>query len=513
MEPCVKVLGSDFELANFIESETCNRGEVGRAAKLLLRKIHGLPRRDWWGGSEIEWGRRFLPSNGSSAYIDSDHLEINLPEHTRAADHPAIVFAGLKLAREAQLAANTDLEDGRINVTCAVSDTKNSWGHHLNVMVCRKMWDDMFCRKPHLAGFLATHLVTSTIYTGQGKVGSGNERETCDYQLSQRADYFETFIGEQTMHRRPILNARDEAHAGEEFARMHIIYFDRALCPVANFLMAGTTQLVLAMAEAGWVEVDLLLDDPVTGAMEISRDMTLRKPMRLARRGKTMTAVDIQRALADLAGEFVADGLAEDVVPGAMDIVKTWQETLDQLKRRDLAALMRRCDWALKYLLLERLRGRKGLSWGDAELQTLDFRYSSLDPEEGLFWQMVQAGQIEAMPSPSRIERFHRDPPDETRAYLRAHVLRRFPEEVSDVDWGDVRFRLPSERGWHSQAILELPDPTRFGREESEELFARCATLRELIVAIGGEESLDSGWSRKWKTSSSAMYSGMSRWW
>jgi Pup amidohydrolase len=225
-----------------------------------------------------------------------------------------------------------------------------------------------------------------------------------------------------------------------------------------------------------------------------------------------MSAVEIQRALADLAGEFVTEGLAENVVPGAADIVKTWKETLDLLKRRDLAALMRRCDWALKYLLLERLRGRKGLSWDDPELQALDFRYSSLDPEEGLFWQMAQSGQVEAMPSPSRVERFHRNPPDETRAYLRAHVLRRFPEEVSDVDWGDVRFKLPSERYWYSQATLEMPDPTRFGREESEELFARCETLRDLIVAIGGEEALDSGWSRKWKTSS-ATYPGLSRWW
>jgi proteasome accessory factor A len=379
-------------------------------------------------------------------------------------------------------------------------------------MVRRRLWDDMFCRKPHLAGFLATHLVTSTIYTGQGKVGAGNERARCDFQLSQRADYFETFIGEQTMHRRPILNARDEAHAGDEFARMHIIYFDRALCPVANYLMAGATQLVLAMAEAGWVEVDLLLDDPVSAAQEVSRDMTLRKALRLARRGKTMSAVDIQRMLADLAGEFVAAGLADNVVPGAADIVKTWKETLDLLKRRDLAALMRRCDWALKFLLLERLRGRKGLSWEDAELQALDFRYSSLDPEEGLFWQMVQAGQVEGMPSPSRIERFHREPPDETRAYLRAHVLRRFPEEVNNVDWEDIRFRLPSDGYWYSQATLELPDPTRFGHEESEELFARCETLRDLIVAIGGEEALDSGWSRKWR-SSSAMYPGLSRWW
>jgi proteasome accessory factor A len=512
------LLGADFELANAIESDSACRGDVSRAARLLLREIEGLPRRDYWGGSEIEWGRRFLPSNGSSAYIDSDHLEINLPEHTRAEEHAAIVFAGLRLAREAQLAASSKLDEGSINVTCAVSDATHSWGHHLNVMVRRHLWDDLFCRKPHLAGFLATHLATATLYTGQGKVGAGNNRPACDYQLSQRADYFEMLIGEQTTHNRPLLNARDEPHAGDDYARMHLIYFDRVLCPVANYLMAGATQLVLAMAEAGWVEVDILLDDPVSAAQEVSRDLSLRKPLSLARRGKRMSAVDIQRNLADLAGEFVIEGLAEKAVPGAAEVVRCWQETLELLQKRDLAALMRRCDWALKFLLLERRRGRKGLTWKDAELHALDFRYSSLDPDEGLFWQMAHAGQIDRMPDTARIDRFYREPPDETRAYLRAHVLRRFGEQVTDVDWKEIRFRLPGEGYWCGQALLEMPDPTAFGREASEELLARCPTVREFVLAVGGEEALNAGWSNSWSRrgrqgGSLPAYTGMYRWW
>jgi proteasome accessory factor A len=399
-----------------------------------------------------------------------------------------------------------------------VSDATHSWGHHLNVMVRRQLWDDLFCRKPHLAGFLATHLATATLYTGQGKVGAGNSRSACDFQLSQRADYFEMLIGEQTTHNRPLLNARDEPHAGDDYARMHLIYFDRVLCPVANYLMTGATQLVLAMAEAGWIEVDILLDDPVSAAQEVSRDLSLRKPLSLARRGKRISAVDIQRALADLAGEFVTEGLAEKAVPGAAGIVHCWQETLELVRKRDLAALMRRCDWALKFLLLERHRGRKGLTWKDAELQALDFRYSSLDPKEGLFWQMAQAGQIDRMPDAARIDRFYREPPEETRAYLRAHVLRRFGEHVTDVDWKEIRFRLPGEGYWYGQALLEMLDPTAFGRETSEELLARCSTVRDLVIAVGGEEALNAGWSNSWSRrgrqgGSLPAYTGMYRWW
>jgi proteasome accessory factor A len=494
MDPCVKVLGCDFELANSLETGRRTDGNPTEAARRLLDEIPGYPRDRGW-GTRIEWGRRFLPTSGASAYIDSDHLEINVPEHTRAADHAAILHAGLRVARQAQAAAQAKLSAGRLHVFAAVSDGHQSWGHHLNVMVRRRLWDDLFLRKPHLAGFLATHLATAPLFAGHGQVGPGNGRPTCDYQLSQRADWFEEFVGYQTTHRRPLLNLRDEPHAGSGLARMHIIYFDNVLCPVANYLKAGTTQLVLALAECGWADPGLLLDDPLGAAQEVSRDVALRQPLAMAGRGRRRTAVEVQRALADLAGEFVAAGEADAVVPEAEAIVRCWQETLDLLARRDLGALARRCDWALKYLLLDRQRGRRGLSWQAAEIKALDLLFSSLDPEEGLFWQMAAAGLVEDMPAPEVVERFLQEPPDDTRAYLRAHVLRRFGEHVVDMDWDRVRFRTHPDRYWWSETALPMPDPTAFGRADSAPILERCTTLAELIAAFGAEPSgSPAGW-------------------
>jgi proteasome accessory factor A len=288
---------------------------------------------------------------------------------------------------------------------------------------------------------------------------------------------------------------RDEPHATGNQARMHIIFFDRVLCPIANYLMAGATQLVLAMAEAGWADPSLLLDDPLEAAHEVSRDLILQKALPMAQRGRHFSAVEIQRALADLAGEFIASEDAGQAVPGAAAIVACWQETLDLLARRDLAALMRRCDWALKYVLLERQRGRKGLTWQSPELMYLDLLYASLDPEEGLFWQMAAADQIEAMPAPEQVERFVQEPPDETRAYLRAHLLRRFGDAVGDMDWAWMRFRSGSDCDWRSEQIIGLSDPTRFGRAESEPLLAQHTELSELVKAIRAltpdEDSMD----------------------
>src|SRR6478735_276234 len=138
MEPCVKVIGADFELANAIETDGRYGRNVADAARLLLAEISGYPRTTYWAGTTIEWGRRFLAGNGGSAYIDSDHLEINLPEHLSAADHAAHIHAGLSIARKAREAASAELGDGeRLNVLASVSDGQKSWGHHLNIMVRR----------------------------------------------------------------------------------------------------------------------------------------------------------------------------------------------------------------------------------------------------------------------------------------------------------------------------------------------------------------------------------------
>src|SRR5262249_40022227 len=55
MDPCVKVLGADFELANSLESNHRLDGNPGDAAKRLLDEISGYPR-ERWGGTLIEWG-------------------------------------------------------------------------------------------------------------------------------------------------------------------------------------------------------------------------------------------------------------------------------------------------------------------------------------------------------------------------------------------------------------------------------------------------------------------------
>ena len=475
-----KVFGYDFELANSLIGHT--KARPRHAAAMLLAEIPGYPRRNQ-GGTSIEYGRRFLNTCGSSWYIDSDHLEGNLPEHSSALEHPNILHgAGFAQARLALRAAERRLPAGvKLNLLANCSDGKTAWGSHLSVLLTRSCFLDLLYRKPHTAGFFATHLVTSVLYTGQGLVGAANGRSACKYQLSQRADWFDRMHSHQTMFDRPLINLRDESHAEHDLARFHIIYFDMVLSPVANMLKAGTTQLVLAMIEAGWTDPTLCLDDPVAAASEVSRDIQLQKTLRMAVRGRMMTALEIQTAIAGLAGEFVASGAAKDIVPDAEKIVELWLETLDQLKHRELEALAKRCDAWLKYLLLENQRGRRNLSWSSAEMRVADSLFSSLDPDVSLFYRAANQGFVEQMPDDATIDRFTYEPPDDTRAYFRAHVLRQFGDHVSSIDWSKITFRVPSGRHWWAFADVQLGDPRRFNREETESFLEECSSVEELV--------------------------------
>ncbi len=314
-----KILGSDVELGNFIDGVESSSGSGAAAARLLLREVQGIPAgsgstprfgesthvsaRSWpstalrqpdvdedanrgaddaqrYSSSAQDWGRRFLPGNGGCVYIDLDHLELAAPETRSAFDHVTYSHAMLRVARGAVHRVNARMPTGyRVHAIANCSDGHgHSYGAHLSVLLSRAAWDTIIRRKPHYLACLAAFQASSIVFTGAGKVGSENGRSWAGYQLSQRADFLESFLGEQTTYNRPLVNARDEplcgsawdqqAHGleGPELARLHVIFFDATLCQVATLLRAGTMQIVTAMLEAGNVPADLALDDPLGGA-------------------------------------------------------------------------------------------------------------------------------------------------------------------------------------------------------------------------------------------------------
>jgi proteasome accessory factor A len=452
-------------------------------------------------------GRKFLPANGGAAYIDLDHLEICLPEVRSAADHVAAFGAMLRISREAMNRANQYMPTGK-TIKILVNNSNghgSSYGSHLNFLTTRACWHNIFNRRMHYLLFLASYQCASIVLSGAGKVGSEIPAEPARYQISARADFFEVLAGPQTTIHRPICNCRDEALTGlpglgggeERLARLHSIFFDNTLCQTASFLKVGMTQVVLAMIEQEQVPVQLLLDDPVESLHRWSRDPGLAAKNRLID-GAEYTVVDLLEAVFEKAKRFVDAGRADGLVDDVGRIMDVWGDCLQQLRRREFDKLAGRIDWIAKLSLLERTAAKRQIGWDSPSMKYLDHMYASLDPAEGLYWALERAGAVQKVVSDGEIERFVHEPPENTRAWLRAYILRHAdPGAVDDVDWDMVRMRQknPSPGSWpaYHHPELWMSDPLRFTREECEPVLKAAPSLMDGLAALGLGRQVENG--------------------
>ena len=493
-----KLCGADVELGNFIVGVDRPDGTGYEASRALLAAIDAPHPRgtDGAGGwTPQDWGRKFLATNGGCFYVDLDHLECCLPEVLSGYDHVAAWHAMLRIARRALDEVNAALPEGRsIHVLVNNSDGKgHAYGSHLDFLVTRHAWDDIFRRKLHHLLVLAAFQVSSIVFTGQGKVGAENDTPDTAFQLSQRADFFETVVAPQTTFCRPIVNSRDEplcgmlqdSAAATDLARLHCIFFDNTLCHGSSLLKVGTMQLLLAMLEAGWASARLIVDDPVAAVVEWSHDPSLAARARMASRQK-LTAIEIQLLFLEDARRFAARRGFDGVVPRAGEILALWEDTLEKLRAGDLDALARRIDWVLKLRILERAMAElPGLTWTGPAMKHLDHAYASLDEATGLYWAYERAGAVDRVVDDEAIRRFEREPPEDTRAWGRAMLLRLASREhLEDVDWDRIRFRERGSGYWPVLRTLHLDDPLGFTRAAIGEAVQEAASLSDVLWAL-----------------------------
>ena len=529
-----KLCGADFELGNLVLGMDLPRGTGALASHLLLREFDGLPlsrknqsvcycpactarrRALEYGYTTAEslgeecsmtkygsgynaqdWGRKFL-SNGGCAYIDLDHLELCIPEVLSAHDHMAASHAMLRKARAALQTANARLPEGKKIVGLANnSDGQgHSYGSHLNFLLTRRAWSDLFERRLQHLLFLAAYQASSIVFTGQGKIGAENNRPPVPYQISQRADFFEMLMGLQTTWNRPLVNSRDEALCGPWYghqaspdsankARLHVIFYDQILCHTASVLKVGVMQIILAMIEAGRIRTSFTLDDPVEAVRQWSHDPTLQRHAQLAS-GRKLTAVELQLHFWEEAERFVVGGGCAGIVPDAQRILELWGDTLRKLRARDYPALARRLDWVLKLQILQRARQqRPDLEWSSPEIKHLDLMYASLD-DDGLYWTFEKNGLVDTLVTDAEIERFRTEPPENTRAWTHANLLRLAePQQVERVDWDSITFSLKGDDYWRRESTVNLTNPLGFTRTACEQVFQNGATLEEALEILG----------------------------
>ena len=418
-------------------------------------------------------------TNGARYYVDHAHPEYSSPECSDALQAVLYDKAGERiLARSMQAARRLVNEGQEIVVYKNNSDGKgNSYGCHENYLVDRGVPFVQLVRN------LVPWFVTRQVFCGAGKVGSENGAERVDFQISQRADFFEEEVGLETTLKRPIVNTRDEPHADpQRYRRLHVIVGDANLCEVSTLLKVGTTSIVLAMIEDGFVTKDLSITAPVPAMQQVSHDLTLRRPLAMAD-GSRATAIEVQWEFLRLARKY-ADEVGLDACGGdelGAVVLDRWEQTLAALER-DPDELDGVLDWVTKYRLLRAYADRDGLDWRDAKLALLDLQYHDVRPDRSLYERLVNAGKVERVLSESDVTAAMVEPPPTTRAFFRGTVLQRWPDAVVAANWDS----LVLDVGTDPLRRIPMMEPTRGTREHVGALFEAARTPRDLVELLQG---------------------------
>jgi proteasome accessory factor A len=407
--------------------------------------------------------------NGARYYVDHAHPEYSCPEVT---DPRSLVIhekAGERIVELSRREANHMLPPGtQMLIYKNNSDRKgNSYGCHENYLMDRRTSFKQIVE--HLMPFL----VTRQIYSGSGKVGSENRGQSCDYQLSQRADFFETEVALDTMVKRPIINTRDEPHADrEKYRRLHVIVGDSNMSEYTIYLRNGATALVLAMIEDGAITKDLSLRDPVRAIKTISHDRSCRRPVELEN-GKRMTAVELQREFLEMALRY-ADGRELD--EASQDVIAKWQQVLEALAR-DPMELSGQLDWVIKLALIEGFMERKGLDWNAPQVQMLDLQYHDLRRDKGLYYLLERQEKLERIVTDEEIHAAIQEPPEDTRAYFRGNCLKRYEAEVFGVNWDSISFGIGDDP---IKRVL-MTEPLKGSKVHVGDLLQDSPSAKELV--------------------------------
>jgi Pup amidohydrolase len=414
--------------------------------------------------------------NGARYYVDHAHPEYSTPEclsprslviHDKAGERileRSLAIVAAEIPSSPALAIYKNNSDGK----------GNSYGTHENYLVDRATPFGDIVRD------LTPFFVSRQIFTGAGKLGleaQWDERGKHVFQLTQRADFFETEVGLETTLKRPIINTRDEPHADpERYRRLHVIVGDANLCEVALFLKLGTTSIVLKMIEDAFLP-DFSLVNPVAAIHDVSRDVSLTTQVALTD-GRKMTALQLQWEYLELARKYVD---REDDTPENREVVERWEGVLRALES-DPRTLSAQLDWVAKLRLLEGYRERDGLAWSDAKLRAIDLQYHDVRRDRGLYHRLAHSGKVERLTTDEEVERAIMEPPEDTRAFFRGRCISKYPDAIAAASWDS----LILDTGRDALQRIPMREPLRGTRAHVEELLEACEDAAALVDRLTG---------------------------
>jgi Pup amidohydrolase len=411
--------------------------------------------------------------NGARYYVDHAHPEYSSPECSNARNAVVWDKAGERILEASIEAARIILPESEgVFIYKNNSDGKgNSYGCHENYLVARQT------PFPVLVKHLIPFFVTRQLFAGAGKVGVENRADEVDYQISQRADFFEVEVGLETTFKRPIINTRDEPHADpERYRRLHVIVGDANMSEMATYLKVGSTALVLQMIEDDFIADDFTLAEPVRALKVVSHDPGCRSTIELAD-GRKLSAVELQWEYLRLAKKYAQDN---DVDVVSADVLEHWERVLEGLETNPLS-LAADLDWVAKLELLEAYRERDDLDWSHPKLKQVDIQYHDVRRDKGLYSKLLRNGKMTRVVTDGEIEFAVDHPPEDTRAYFRGECLRRFSPRIVAASWDALIFDVGDE------PLRKVPtlEPTRGTKAHVQGLLDASPDAHALIHKLG----------------------------
>lgn len=315
-----------------------------------------------------------------------------------------------------------------------------SYAHHDNYLLRRDV------PREYLVEHTIPWLVSRQIFNGQGKVGSHNRQTNGlpwrDFQISQRADFFGTPYGPDTMGpQRPIFNTRDVPYADRMlYRRLHMIPADHNMCETAYFLTVALTEIHFRMVEDGFLDGRFVMADPVRTFWQISRDVTLQQPVPLVYR-ESRLPLDLLEEYVTLMGEYlVLYGIRN---PEYHEAVALGLETIKKL-REDPEECVGELDWVTKKVILDAALERGKIpSFRSHKAIQIDLDYAKIGPDGIFFRPGIQKVHRRVISDADIFAAACMPPP--TRSELQVTIMNLFGGNVLQWNWSGITVRIPEE--------------------------------------------------------------------
>lgn len=498
-------------LCEFKRAELQRSGEL---VKVLKAANVNVVRQFWDGGRWLSllgelrlphWS--FMDPLGGRIYDDHHYVESSSPPVTSPFLLCAIESAREKIIAQVFSALFHD-DETRPIISKNVSDgLGHSQGAHRSFCIDREFYNlitskkggyhrihtDAFGRTTELtreADLLALFHVVEQIFTGAGKFSIAEDtlKGTPFFQISGRADFFETLLNHVTTETRPLINLRDRPLGID--ARYHCISGDANRADWSKIFRMGLLSIFLGMLRDGALSLDYYAIDPLTSVKTVSRDLTLREPIPLMTFGGEKKALSVLEIWTTLIGDmkkyavdYSVPGWYERVVEKAEWVLWAFSEAPEKLETV--------LDWKIKERLIKQvIEKQKDPRPHHMDYQSLAGTRLKNGETYNRYEILCDNDLIETVVPPELIAHFMKEPPDDTRAYCLGNFIRRFYQEIDFEETGWSMIGLKSELSANKAVrwgggFIKVQNPLAFTKEQTSHVFEGEQSLKAVLEKLG----------------------------